>query len=472
MITGREEELRLLRQALQDDRSHFIAVYGRRRIGKTFLVREAYEYRFTFQHAGLYRRKKNEQLYTFVSALKESGYTPDRTPQNWLEAFDELKELIRRSTEKKKVIFIDELSWMDTQGSDLMAALEHFWNAWASARKDIILIVCASATSWMLSKVIHNKGGLYNRLTEQIHLRAFSLAECEALVRQMGLALNREQILQGYMIFGGVPYYWGFLQKGKSLLQNVDRMMFAEDAPLKDEYRYLFASIFRQPDQYLKIMRALGQKKVGMTREELIAATGIPNTGDLTKKLTELESCDFIRVYTAYGKKKKDAVYQLMDSFILFYLRFMEKGQTDEHFWENQRNTPAVNTWMGLAFERVCLNHIEQIKKSLGVSGVLSHIHSWACRQDLSRGIFGSQIDLLIVRNDQVINLCEMKYSGVEFNVTEAFERSLNRKIHDLTVSTGTRYAIHPTLITTYGITGNEHTDCLQAVITMDDLFC
>ena len=471
LITGRTRELNILRQALLDDRSHCIAVYGRRRIGKTFLIREAFEYRFAFQHAGLYQRKRSEQLFAFSASLKDAGYTPPRTPQSWLEAFEGLKELIRRSTEKRKVIFIDELSWMDTRGSDLMAALEHFWNAWASARRDVILIVCASATSWMLSHVIHNKGGLYNRLTEQIHLRSFSLAECAALVQDMGLSLSREQILQGYMIWGGVPYYWGFLQKGKSLTQNVDLMFFAEDAPLRDEYLYLYASVFNRPDQYLQIIRTLAQKKSGMTREELIAASGIPNTGDLTKKLTELESCDFIRKYTAFGKKRKNAVYQLMDFFTLFYLQFMTDRPTDPHFWENQRNRPRVNTWMGFAFERICLDHSEQIKKALGITGILSQIHSWYCDPDPDRGIYGSQIDLLIVRKDQVIDLCEMKYSEAEFIVTRQVEQSVSRKIHDLTVSTGTRYAVYPILATTYGISGNEHAGCFQAVITMNDLF-
>lgn len=471
ILTGRRYELGVLQQALRDNQSHFIAVYGRRRIGKTFLIREAFEYRFTFQHAGLFDRKKEEQLQAFASSLKDAGYAPARSPRNWLEAFDELKKLIRRSTEKRKVIFIDELSWMDTRGSDLMAALEHFWNAWASSRKDILLIVCASATSWMLSNVVHNKGGLYNRLTEQLPLRGFSLSECQELVRNNGLVLTRDQVLQAYMVFGGVPYYWSFLQKGKSLTQNIDLMFFADRAPLKDEFRYLYASLFRHPDGYLQIIRTLAQRKVGMTREELIAASGIPNTGDLTKKLTELESCGFIRKYNAYGMKKKNAVYQLIDFLTLFCLRFMEDGQQDPHFWENQLNTPAVNTWMGLAFERVCLEHVEQLKAGLGISGVLTQVNSWYGPPDPDRGIFGSQIDLLIVRKDQVINLCEMKYSGTEYIVTEKTARDLNRKIHDFVSCTASRFAIHPTLITPCGIADNAHSGIFQSVLTLDNLF-
>lgn len=471
MLTGRKKELELLESVMKDDRSHFIAIYGRRRIGKTFLVREAYGYRFTFQHAGLAEGKIKDQLFAFTSSLKDAGMTVKRKPKNWLEAFEILKDLIRTSQEKKKVIFIDELSWMDTPRSDLLMALENFWNAFASARKDVVLIVCASATSWILSKVVHNKGGLYNRLTEQIHLAPFSLHECEEYVRDHGLVLNRQQILQYYMIFGGVPYYWGFLKKGYSLPQNVDSLLFGHDAPLKDEFRYLYASIFRNPEIYIRIIRILGRKKAGMTRDELIEKSGLNNSGDLSVKLEELESCGFIRKYYAYGMKKKNAVYQLIDHFTLFYFSFMEDDPTDENFWTNQINTPAVNTWMGLAFERVCLMHVEQIKKKLGISGVLSQQNSWYCRKDPDKGIFGSQIDMLIVRKDRVINLCEMKYSSAEYAVTENAEKNIRKKIHDFTVLTGTEDAVFPTLITPYGMVENSHSDIIQSVVTMDDLF-
>jgi hypothetical protein len=471
MIVGRRRELELLQSFMQDDSSHFLAIYGRRRVGKTFLIREAFGYRFTFQHAGLAEGGMKEQLFAFSASLKEAGLTRECRLQSWLEAFEELKGLIRQSNEQKKVIFLDELSWMDTPKSDLMSALESFWNGFASARQDVVLVVCASATSWMLSKVVHNKGGLYNRLTEQIHLQAFTLGECEAYVQAAGLALNRDQILQYYMIVGGIPYYWGFLKKGLSLAQNVDVAIFAEDAPLKDEFKYLYASVFRNPDAYIRIIETLGTKKAGMTREELIAASGIANSGALTAKLEELESCGFIRKYYAFGMKKKNAVYQLMDCFTLFYFKFLKDSPTDEHFWSNQVNTPSVNTWMGLAFERVCLGHVRQIKRKLGISGVLTEVNSWYCKADPDRGIFGSQIDLLITRKDQVINLCEIKYSGAEFTVTEKVDRSIRNKTSDLVTLTGTKYAIHPTIITTYGLVDNSYAKNIQSVVTRDDLF-
>lgn len=471
MFIGRKKELQLLHEIQNDDSSHFLAIYGRRRVGKTFLIREAFDYRFAFQHAGLSDGGMKGQIFAFVSSLKDAGYEVKKQPKNWLEAFEYLKDLIRKSSEKKKIIFIDELSWMDTPKCDLMVALENFWNGFASARKDIVLIVCASATSWMLSKVVHNKGGLYNRLTEQIHLRTFCLGECEEYVKNSGLAFNRNQILQYYMIFGGVPYYWGFLKKGLSLSQNIDQILFEKDAPLRDEFKYLYASVFKKPENYVKIIEALGTKKVGMTREEIINTAKISNSGDLTTKLEELESCGFIRKYYAFGMKKKNAIYQLMDCFTLFYFKFLKSQPTDEHFWTNQINTPLVNTWMGLAFERVCMEHIEQIKVKLGISGVLTEVNSWYCKADLDNGVFGSQIDMLIVRKDQVINLCEMKYSQSEYTITEKVDRNIRNKISDLITVSGTKYAIYPTIITTYGLVENSYSQEVQSVVTIDDLF-
>lgn len=471
MIIGRKEEINLLKGITKDDRSHFVAVYGRRRVGKTFLIRESYDYKFTFQHAGLSNGGLKEQLFAFCSSLKDSGYTFKRKPENWLEAFEGLKDVIRQSQDEKKIVFIDELSWMDTPKCDLMIALENFWNAFASARKDVILIVCASATSWMLSKVVHNKGGLYNRLTDQIKLQTFTLKECEDYINANSLAFTRIQILQYYMIFGGVPFYWSFLKKGFSITQNIDNILFAKDAPLKKEFEYLYASIFKNPKVYLKIIYALGTKKIGMTREEIIENTDIPNSGDLTVKLDELESCGFIRKYTAFGMKTKNSIFQLIDNFTLFYYKFLQTYPTDEHYWANQINTPALNNWLGLAFERICLEHINQIKMKLGISGVHTEVNSWYCMANSEKGIFGSQIDLLIVRDDQVINLCEMKYSGTNYTIKQEDDEAIRNRISDLINVTKTRCAVFPTLITTYGLADNGYASNIQSVVTLDDLF-
>jgi len=471
MLIGREKEFETLMEAYKDDRSHFIAIYGRRRIGKTFLVRETFNYTFTFQHAGMSEGSLKEQIKAFDASIKDAGQIKVKRSKDWIEAFEHLKDIIRNSSDHKKVIFIDELSWMDTPKGGFIPALENFWNGWASGRKDILLIVCSSATSWMISKIIHNKGGLYNRLTETIALKPFDLLQCEEYIKTNGFVFNRDQILNAYMVFGGVPYYWSLLKKGLSMTQNIDELFFSQDAPLKDEYRYLFSSIFKNEKPYVEIVKALGGCLSGLTREELIKATGILNSGDLTKKLEELESCGFIRKYQCFGKKKKDSVYRLIDFYTLFYYHFSKQQITDENFMSNQINTPAVNTWLGLAFERVCFEHIDQIKRKLGIEGVLTQINSWSCTKDLDNGIFGSQIDLLISRKDQIINLCEIKYSKAEYTVTNKVHMELENKIHDFKLVSGTRYAIHPTLITCYGLVENSYSKEIQAVITMDDLY-
>ena len=471
MLIGREKERKLLIAACQANESRFIAVYGRRRVGKTYLVRESLGSHFTFQHTGYYGGKLADELFEFCASLREYGLNDFSRPGNWLEAFELLKELIRNSKDKRKVIFLDELSWMDTRGSDFVMALEGFWNGWASARSDILLIVCGSVTSWMLSKIIHNKGGLYNRLSCRIHLQPFTLRECEDYIQSRNIVMNRHQILECYMILGGIPYYWGFLEKGLSLPQNIDRIFFAKDAPLAYEFDYLYAALFKKPEPYIRIVSALGKKKAGMTREELLKATHSADSGNFSIRLEELENCGFLRKYRQYGMKERNAVYQLIDNFTLFYYKFLETKPTDEHFWSNQINMPQVNAWCGLAFERVCLEHVPQMKKALGISGVLSEAYSWACKADSANGIYGSQIDLLIVRKDQVINLCEMKYSGKEFTSTAQFDDKIRQKASDFLSVTGTRYALHTTLVTPYGLSDSSYTGRIQNVITADDLF-
>lgn len=474
MLIGRQNEKKILLDLLSKEQSSFVALYGRRRVGKTDLVNSTFNNTFTFKHTGLYKQTKKEQLNQFAISLEKRGHKPEKRLEDWARAFYELERLIELSNDEKKVIFIDELSWMDTPKSDFFSAFEHFWNDFCFARNDVLLIVCSSATSWILNKVIHGKGGLYNRLTKQIHLLQFTLAECKEFVEKNNLALNDEQILSYYMVFGGIPYYWTFLteNRGMSVAQVIDKIQFSQNAELRDEFKYLFASIFEKPDGYIKIVTALGTKKVGMTREEIIEASSLGNTGNLSDKLSELESCGFIRKYMPLGAIKKNAVYQLIDNYILFYFKFLYKNNTqDEHFWTNQINTGLINSWQGLAFERVCLLHVELIKKKLGITGVISENYSFICRKDADKGISGSQIDLVIQRKDQIINLCEMKYYNTEYTLNESENTKIRNRINDLRIVTNTQYAIQPILVTTYGLVNNTYSDTFFNVVTMADLF-
>ena len=478
-MVGRTEEKAYLQSLLEEEEPQFVAVYGRRRIGKTYLVRESFDHRFCFQHTGISNteiRSKDRhraQLDKFAESLAEAGYVTEKPLDSWEEAFAGLKEVILRSNEKKKVVFIDELSWMDTRGNGFITALESFWNGWATARpeKDVILIVCASATYWIMDNIVNSRGGLHNRLTGQIHLQPFTLGECSEYLESRKIVFTPHQILQCYMIMGGVPYYWSLLRKGKSLPQNIDELFFRENAVLRNEYDNLYSALFDKPDQYIRIIEALSEVNKGITRDELCRRTSIPSSGKLSKKLRELENCGFIRKYVPYGNKKKFTLYQLMDNYTLFYQRFLKDNTYDENFWQTQTGTPMVSSWSGIAFERVCLEHVPQIKAALGISGIHTEVSTWQCDPDPENGIFGSQIDLLIVRKDQIINVCEMKYAQTDYVVDASFDRAMKRKLSDLSKKTGTKYALHATLVTTYGVSKNAYADELQAVVTAEDLF-
>ena len=471
-LIARSEERRLLLHALQKRDSQFIAVYGRRRVGKTYLIRETYGDRFCFSHTGFYNRPREEQLQGFFSSLTKSGLPGEHeTPENWIQAFDLLEVLIDHSQQdEKKIIFLDEISWMDTMQSDFVPALEHFWNAYASARRDIVLVICSSATTWVIDHVIHNKGGFHNRLTLSIHLEPFSLAEVEEYMRFLDVHLSRMQILEGYMTLGGIPYYWSHIENGMSIAQYIDYLFFRKGALLKDEFEYLFSSLFRKPEAYISIVHALATKKKGLTRTEILETTGLPGSGSTTKKLEELENCDIIRIYTAYGDRK-GRLYQLIDPFILFYYHFMEHRSMDPHFWMHQVNTPATNTWKGLAFEMVCLLHVQEIKQKLGIGSVLTEVFSYVTRKDQEKGIHGSQIDLVIKRADRVTNLVEIKYGQEEYLITKSDDDSMRRKRADYQRSTKTRDTIHLTMISPYGVVWNSYAGNLDSVLTGNDLF-
>ncbi len=368
------------------------------------------------------------------------------------------------------MIFLDELPWMDTPRSGFIAALEHFWNSWASARPDIMLIVCGSATSWMIDKLIKNRGGLHNRVTRRMYIEPFTLGECEAYYKANHIVMSRYQMLESYMILGGVPYYLSLMDKSMSLAQNIDALCFSPNGGLRDEFSSLYASLFRNAESHIKIVEALGRKTKGLTREEIIVATKLPPGGTFTKTLEELEQCGFIRSYNAFGKKNRDKLFQLVDFFTLFHLNFIRDNRyNDEHFWTNSIENARHRAWSGYAFEQVCLAHIRQIKERLGIAGVLTGVSSWRS-QEAGTGT-GAQIDLLIDRNDNVINLCEMKYSIAEFVIDKKYDEVLRNKKAAFIRETKTRKAIHQTMVTTYGLKRNEYSGLVQSEVRMEDLF-
>ena len=469
LIIGREAEQELLQEYLVSGRSEFVALYGRRRVGKTFLIREVLGTDFVFYASGVLNGTGVEQIENFNKEIIDFGGNKLVPAKNWSEAFDNLKTLIESSVKKgKKVVFLDEVPWMSTPKSGFLSALDHFWNRYISMRKDVLLIICGSAASWIIENFVNNTGGLHNRLTGEICLRAFTLQECEAYYREKGIDIPRYQVAEAYMIFGGIPYYMDFFRPKYSLAQNVDEIFFRENAPLRNEYANLYRSLFRNPEGHMRVIEALASKNYGKTREEIIAATGMSEGGGLSKVLGELAVSGFVREYRAFGKKKRDSLYQLTDPFTLFCLRFGKKRDVyADDFWLRFCTTPAHSSWAGYAFEILCLLHVQQIREALGISGVMTEVYSWKSKTFNP----GAQIDLVIERGDQVINLCEMKYSSSEYLIDKATDQNLRNKRSAFIAETRTRKAAHTTMITTYGLHRNSYQAGIPFEISLDDMF-
>ena len=468
MIIGRVEEIERLRQAQLSKVSEFYAVYGRRRVGKTFLIKEAFNYTFAFHHAGKSKGTKLEQIDAFVKSMCQQGFKIERTPRTWADAFYALENGLAQLPEGKKVVFLDELPWMDTPKSDFLSSLEHFWNSWATMRRDILLVVCGSATSWIVRKILKNKGGLHNRLSGRILLKPFTLNECERFAVAKGLAMTRMQILEAYMIMGGIPFYWDQLDRRKSLDQNIDALFFEESGELCGEFEELYASLFRNPEGHLAVVTALAKRKSGMTRGELLSATGITNNGAFSKVLEELVECGFLRIYRMPGKKSYDAIYQLIDNYTLFHFDFLTGSENTGDGWSALRGRPVRNAWCGCAFERVCLQHLTQLKSALGIAGVRTQAYAWRSSRERADG---AQVDLLIDRSDDVINLCEMKFSGATYEIDKEESLKIANRRERFAAETGTRKAIFVTMVTTCGIAHNAYWNDIQSEVTLDDLF-
>lgn len=471
-IIGRKAEKQRLELLYNSNSSEFLVVYGRRRIGKTYLIRQHFENRFAFLTTGMYQQPQQIQLSQFAVALSEYFEIEIPSFQSWLEAFAMLKKCLQTSRLNRKLVFIDEVSWFDTTGSDFIAALEWFWNGWAASQPDIMLIVCGSATSWITNKLLANKGGLFNRVTCQIYLLPFTLHETEQYLISKGINWSRYDITECYMIMGGIPYYLKQLDTHLSYTANIDELFFKKNGRLKDEFDHLYKTLFDNTAYYIKLVEALSEKTIGLTRDEISKSASVGNNGQLSKALSDLVNCNIIRGYNYYGKKKNGVIYQLSDYFTMFYFRFIKQYYgRDEHFWTHTIDNPARRAWAGNMFEQVCKDHIAQIKQAIGISGVMSEQSAWYSQTEKGSYTRGAQIDMLIARRDRIINICEMKFSQNEYTIDQDYEMQLRNKLGTFRDTTKTRDALHLTMITTYGVKQNSHSSIVNTQINMDQLF-
>lgn len=475
VVVGREPEIRILNESLQSANAELIAVYGRRRVGKTYLVRQVLGPRFLMEITGIHNGTLQQQLENFSHVLRKSfpGMILPFAFQSWIQALNALTGCIAPQIDKgKMVVFFDELPWMHTRKSGFLPAFENFWNSWASRQNNLVVVICGSAASWMLDRIVSNKGGLHNRITRRIRLLPFTLQETEKYLKSRGVKLDRFQILQVYMAMGGIPQYLKEVQPGKSAMQNIDSICFSKDGLLKTEFDDLFRELFENAGRHIDIVRTLAKKPTGLTRNKIMQLAKLKTGGGTSQLLTELKESGFITSVALFDKKVKDSIYRLTDEYSLFYIKFVEpnKRQTAKGTWNRLAGTSSWKSWSGYAFESICLKHTEALKRALGIEGVHTLTSAWQYQGNQLTD--GAQIDLLIDRADRCVNICEMKFSGEAFEITKAYAANLEKKISVFMRQANPRKTIFLTLITTYGVKENMHkTNLVQNELTMDALF-
>ncbi len=469
ILIGRQGECEQLRSCMSSNRSEFVIVCGRRRIGKTFLIDSFFNGGYDFTYVGSHKAKTPIQLRRFAKALAEHSGQEQRDFADWYDAFDALQAYLGSLPgDRKKVVFIDEMPWIDKIRSTFVSALEDFWNGWANRREDIVFIASGSATSWMADNLIDNQGGLHNRITRRIFLEPFTLKETEEYIHNFAPHWERYDILQCYMLTGGVPYYLSVMDFNLSVAQNVDRLCFAENGVLRNEFSELYNSLFTHTDSYLKVIDALYSHKSGLTRKEVSEQTKL-NGQFLNTMLRNLEQCDIISKRELYGHRNV-MVYRLIDFYTLFYLKFIAgKHKLDPQWWSHHLDDAGVRAWRGLTFELICMQHHQQIKKALGISGIATEVSTW--KSEPTETIPGAQVDMLIERADRVIHLCEMKFSDGKYNITNEYETKLRNRRDVFRVVTRTKKSIVHTFVTTYGLGEGKHHSIVHSEVTMDDLF-
>ncbi len=472
-LIGRDRERARLEQCLKATTAQLVVVYGRRRVGKTYLINEFFKDNLDFKVTGAYGLSREVQLRNFSDELNRRCKGKFPIPKDWIEAFNFLRDYIDGlSKNKKHIFFIDEMPWLDTHKSGFLAAFEYFWNDYGTSKDNLVFIICGSATSWMVDNIANNKGGLFNRQTCRIYLEPFTLGQTRDYLNSLGFSWSNYDIAECYMIMGGIPYYFSLLDNNLSYVQNIDNLFFRKKAELWDEFEHLYRALFKNSDCYIRLVECLASKRSGYTRNELASNLGIAANGKLTKLLDDLINSGFVKASSFYGNKKKETIYQSCDYYSNFYFHFLKDNHDkDEHYWSKALDVPSRRAWAGLTFEQVCKDHIYQIKKALGISGVLTEKFTWFCKENDDLGISGAQIDLLIERRDRVINICEIKFSNNEFVIDKEYDLKLRNKLEAFRQSTSTKYALQLTMITTYGLKHNKYSNIVGSEVTLDDLF-
>ena len=472
-MIGRKKEIARIKTLLASPRSEFLALTGRRRVGKTFLIDTLLKDHYCFSMTGVQNGNTQTQLVNFSVKLAEyAGYAAPQVPENWQMAFLAFKNYLKTLDQNRKwVIFIDELPWVATAKSGFVQLLAHFWNDYLSKESHFILVVCGSATSWISKKILNDPGGLHNRVTENIHLYPFTIAETRDFLRNKGLQPSNQEVAKIYMTLGGVPFYLENLRKGESFPAAIERICFSPNGILHNEYNNLFNALFTNAELHQEIAAALASQSAGMTHTELLKKMNRSQaTGSYQRAIEELMVSDFVIELSPFGKKKRGTVYQLVDEFCIFYHRFIKTNRKySPGIWQQLAESQSYKVWAGYAFEMLCQKHIEAIKQTLGIAAVYTQIYS--IQVPATAEAAGFQIDLLIDRKDDSINLCEVKFYNGPFTITKEYYQELLIKKQRFIEYTGTKKQVFVTLISNHGLVDNAYArEVVDAEVSLEEM--
>ncbi len=483
-IIGRAEEGKVLERLYRSETPEFLALYGRRRIGKTYLIRQFFSKKDAvfFNVTGSRKGMRAEQLKHFIKQLSVTFYDnlPILTPKTWDAAFDLLTQAINKQHKKQKIIlFFDELPWLATKKSRLLENLDYYWNQYWSSNPSVKLIICGSSAAWIIQKIIRDKGGLHNRITHKMRLDPFTLLETKNFLHYMGIKLTHQQILMLYLVTGGVPYYMSHFEKGLSATQLIENLAFTEKGLLLEEFDQLFSSLFDKAEIYIQIIRTISAARYGIGQQELLEKLGKTEAGSSgLKKLMDLEETGFIMSFKPFRHKRQGIYYRTIDEYTLFYLQWIEplrksiqhKGLAPGN-WQAMENTPSWHNWLGYAFEAVCYKHLSCIRTALAISpNAVADAWRFVPRKGAEER--GAQIDLLFDRQDDIITLCEIKYTDQAFVITKDYAENLQRKMTVFRAKTNTTKQLFLAIISVNGVKNNFYADnIINGLVTLEDFF-
>lgn len=471
-LIGRAEEREMLEYCESSDKSELVCVYGRRRVGKTFLVEQVLAPYFAFHVVGSKNVPTSALLRDFCLELGERGDPNPEPPSSWQEAFRRMYKVITspdapRSPHGKAVVFIDEFPWFARQRSEFVSAFATFWNRHCSWGQKLLVVICGSATSWIIDNLLSSDDDLAARITEEIFLKPFTLAETETYLNDRGFGWSRETIVEAHMVFGGLPFFFSLMHRNQSLWGNIDRLCLAPRAKLRSETMILLESTMRKSKVYVELFALLSQYKYGMSKSEVFETLGC-SLSQFEKAINETVKCGYVREYRCLSKKGHPKYLMLVDPFILFHYHVIDPAHGDpiRRWSEFVKDEGYYYNWRGNAFEIICLYHIEQLKRALGISGISTKEYPWASE----RVEGGAQVDLVIERGDRTINLCEMKFTEKPLELTKSFELDLINKRDVFKEETGTRSALMMVVVSVNGMRGSRD-GVIARKLTVDDLF-